>query len=126
LHRSRSRSIPYGGAVRQDRSRSPPCRFERKTMFRSTATRTLLAGAALLSLALSACGGSSGEPAASAPASASGGGAAGGTIAIITVDPSNPYWKTEADVAKAEAEKLGYKTTVSANKNDPETQNQLI
>jgi erythritol transport system substrate-binding protein len=95
-------------------------------MFRSTATRTLLAGAALLSLALSACGGSSGEPAASAPASASGGGAAGGTIAIITVDPSNPYWKTEADVAKAEAEKLGYKTTVSANKNDPETQNQLI
>ena len=57
---------------------------------------------------------------------ASSGGAAGGTIAIITVDPSNPYWKAEADVAKSEAEKLGYKTTVSANENDPETQNQLI
>ncbi|HET9647771.1 MAG TPA: D-ribose ABC transporter substrate-binding protein, partial [Microlunatus sp.] len=54
------------------------------------------------------------------------GGQAGGTIAIITVDPSNPYWKAEADTAKTEAEKLGYKTTVSANKNDPETQNQLI
>ena len=79
---------------------------------------------AVLSLALSACGGSSAEPAASAPASS--GGAAGGTIAIITVDPSNPYWKAEADIAKAEAEKLGYKTTVSANENDPETQNQLI
>ena len=52
--------------------------------------------------------------------------AAGGTIAIITVDPSNPYWKAEADTAKAEAEKLGYKTTVSAHNNDPETQNQLI
>jgi erythritol transport system substrate-binding protein len=84
----------------------------------------LLGGVAVLSLALSACGGSSAEPAASAPAST--GGAAGGTIAIITVDPSNPYWKAEADIAKAEAEKLGYKTTVSANENDPETQNQLI
>ena len=59
-----------------------------------------------------------------APAESSG--AAGGTIAIITVDPSNPYWKAEADTAKAQAEKLGYKTTVSANNNDPETQNQLI
>ena len=93
-------------------------------MFRSTATRFLLGGVAVLSLALSACGGSSAEPEASAPASS--GGAAGGTISIITVDPSNPYWKAEADVAKAEAEKLGYKTTVSANENDPETQNQLI
>jgi erythritol transport system substrate-binding protein len=97
-------------------------------MFKTTLTRSLLAGAALLSLGLTACGGGgSAEPAASGAASSSGGGAAaGGTIAIITVDPSNPYWKSEADIAKSEAEKLGYKTTVSANKNDPETQNQLI
>ena len=105
-HRADSKGRPCS-----DRTATRPCSPER----RCSASR------------LRACGGSSGEPAASAPASASaGGGAAGGTIAIITVDPSNPYWKTEADIAKAEAEKLGYKTTVSANKNDPETQNQLI
>ncbi len=87
--------------------------------------RALLAGAVLLSVA--ACGGgTSATPESSSAPSASGGGEAGGTIAIITVDPSNPYWKAEADTAKAEAEKLGYTTTVSANNNDPETQNQLI
>jgi erythritol transport system substrate-binding protein len=89
--------------------------------------RTALASAVLLSLA--ACGGGGGggaaEPAASAPAS-SAGGAAGGTIAVITVDPSNPYWKAETDTAVAEAKKLGYTTTTSAHKNDPETQNSLI
>ncbi len=93
-------------------------------------SRKLFGAAALLSLTLSlaACGGGgdTGTPAASAPASSAGGGAAGGTISIITVDPSNPYWKAEGDTAKAEAEKLGYKATVSANQNDPETQNQLI
>ena len=57
----------------------------------------LLAASALL-LSLAACGGG-GEaaPAASGAASSGGGGAAGGTISIITVDPSNPYWKAEAD-----------------------------
>ena len=98
-------------------------------MSKRLSLKALLAGAVLISLA--ACGGgtesppaASGAPATSA--SATGGGAAGGTISIITVDPSNPYWKAEADTAKAEAEKLGYKTTVAANNNDPETQNQLI
>jgi erythritol transport system substrate-binding protein len=88
--------------------------------------RTALASAVLLSLA--ACGGGGGdaaEPAASG-ASSSAAGAAGGTIAIITVDPSNPYWKAETDTAKAEAEKLGYTTTTNAHENDPETQNSLI
>jgi erythritol transport system substrate-binding protein len=96
--------------------------FSRTRPFTRARWGALLAGTLLFGLA--ACGGSStgGE---AAPAE-SAGGAAGGTIAIITVDPSNPYWKAEADTAKAEAEKLGYKTTVSANNNDPETQNQLI
>jgi erythritol transport system substrate-binding protein len=88
-------------------------------------SRTLLAGTLLVSLAACGGGGGGAQPAAEG-SPAGGGGAAGGTIAIITVDPSNPYWKAEADTAKAEAEKLGYKTTVSANNNDPETQNQLI
>ncbi|GAA3607692.1 D-ribose ABC transporter substrate-binding protein [Microlunatus ginsengisoli] len=91
-------------------------------------TRSRLAGlaAGALMLSLAACGGGGGGSAEPAASGSGGGGAAGGTIAIITVDPSNPYWKAEADTAKAEAEKLGYKTTVSANNNDPETQNQLI
>ena len=98
-------------------------------MFKSMASRTLLAGALLISLA--ACGGGGGDAAqpgteGSPAPTATGGGQAGGTIAIITVDPSNPYWKAEADTAKAEAEKLGYTTTVNANNNDPETQNQQI
>jgi erythritol transport system substrate-binding protein len=87
--------------------------------------RTALTSAVLLSLA--ACGGGGGgdtaEPAASGAASSA---AAGGTIAVITVDPSNPYWKAETDTAVAEAEKLGYETTTSAHENDPETQNNLI
>lgn len=52
--------------------------------------------------------------------------AKGGTIAIITVDPSNPYWKAEVDTAQAEAAKLGYETTVDAHSNDPDKQNQFI
>ncbi len=91
--------------------------------------RTALASTVLLTLA--ACGGggadapaASGAPSGSASASASS--AAGGTIAVITVDPSNPYWKAETDTAVSEAEKLGYTTTTSAHKNDPETQNGLV
>ena len=93
-------------------------------LIRTRLARGLLAGSLLVGLA--ACGGPSAQPGSSSAPSSGGGGAAGGTIAIITVDPSNPYWKAEADTAKTEAEKLGYKTTVSANNNDPETQNQLI
>ncbi len=87
--------------------------------------RTALTSAVLLSLA--ACGGGGGdaaEPAASGASSSAA--AAGGTIAVITVDPSNPYWKAEVDTAVAEAEKLGYQTTTNAHENDPETQNSLI
>jgi erythritol transport system substrate-binding protein len=85
----------------------------------------LAAGA--LALSLAACGGgesSSGSaPASPAPA---GDAAAGGTIAIITVDPSNPYWKAEVDTAEAEVKKLGYTPTTSAHENDPSQQNTII
>ncbi|HEY0238062.1 MAG TPA: D-ribose ABC transporter substrate-binding protein [Friedmanniella sp.] len=95
-------------------------------MFTLRRSGPLLTAAALM-VTLAACGGGGGAAApAASGASSGGGGAAGGTIAIITVDPSNPYWKAEADTAQAAVIKLGYKATVSANNNDPETQNQLI
>jgi erythritol transport system substrate-binding protein len=80
--------------------------------------------AVVLTMALSAvaaaCGSSDGGE---DPAAADAG---GGTIAVITVDPSNPYWKAEVDTAVAEAEALGYDTTVNAHLNDPDQQNQFI
>jgi erythritol transport system substrate-binding protein len=87
----------------------------------------LAAGA--LALSLAACGGGgssagSGAPASQAPAG--GNAAAGGTVAIITVDPSNPYWKAEIDTAAAELKKAGYQTTTSSHKNDPSQQQTII
>ena len=84
-------------------------------------SRALLASALLVSTV--ACGSSSKDTTADA---GSGSSKAGGTIAIITVDPSNPYWKAEVDTAKASAEKLGYKTTTAAHNNKPDEQNTLI
>ena len=52
--------------------------------------------------------------------------AGGGLMSIIVNDPSNPYWLTEGKVAAAEAEKLGYKTTVGASKGDTNTESNLI
>jgi erythritol transport system substrate-binding protein len=77
---------------------------------------TFAAGAVILGLA--ACGGGGGTGESSS--------AGGGTIAIITVDPSNPYWKAEVDTAQSEAKKLGYDTTVDAHLNDADKQNQFI
>lgn len=51
---------------------------------------------------------------------------ADGLMTIIVNDPSNPYWYTEGQVAKAEAEKLGYTATVSAHKGDTNTESRLI
>lgn len=85
---------------------------------------TIAAVAVAVAVGLSACGGSDSTGTASKTTGVSG--AAGGTIAIITVDPSNPYWKAEVDTAKAEAAKLGYKTTVDAHGNDADKQNQFI
>ena len=55
-----------------------------------------------------------------------GGGTDGGLITIIVNDPSNPYWKTEGDVAAAKAEELGYTTTIGAHKGDTNTENTLV
>ncbi|MFB2552776.1 D-ribose ABC transporter substrate-binding protein [Ensifer soli] len=49
-----------------------------------------------------------------------------GLITVIVNDPSNPYWYTEGEVAKATAEKLGYTATVSAHKGDTNTESNLI
>ncbi|MBB4952168.1 erythritol transport system substrate-binding protein [Agrobacterium vitis] len=51
---------------------------------------------------------------------------ADGLMTIIVNDPSNPYWYTEGQVAKAAAEKLGYTATVSAHKGDTNTESRLI
>ena len=49
-----------------------------------------------------------------------------GLISIIVNDPANPYWLTEGNVAKAEAEKLGYTATVGAHKGDTNTESNLV
>ena len=77
--------------------------------------RSLLSTIAVVALALPAFS-YSGAPAA----------AAGGLMTIIVNDPSNPYWRTEGNVAKAEAEKLGYTANVGANKGDTNIESNLI
>jgi len=92
-------------------------------MFNRLIVRTLVASA--LALSMAGCGG--GDSKSSDSGSSSGGSSKkGGTIAIITVDPSNPYWKAEVDTAKAAADKLGYKTTTAAHNNKPDEQNTMI
>lgn len=59
-----------------------------------------------------------------APANAASAGK--GLISIIVNDPSNPYWKTEGDVAAAEAQRLGYTANVSAHKGDTNTESHMI
>jgi erythritol transport system substrate-binding protein len=89
-------------------------------------TRLVLAATAVAVLALSACGGDSDSGASATGTGDTAGSGGGGTFAVITVDPSNPYWKAEVDTAVAEAKKLGYSTTVDAHNNDPDKQNQFI
>lgn len=76
-------------------------------------------------LALSACGSSS-SSSGSGDSGGSGGSAKGGLITIIVNDPSNPYWKTEGNVAAAEAKSLGYQANVAASKGDTNTESTLI
>lgn len=49
-----------------------------------------------------------------------------GLMTIIVNDPANPYWFTEGNVAKAEAEKLGYTAVVGAHVGDTNTESKLI
>ena len=49
-----------------------------------------------------------------------------GLIAIITPAHDNPFFKAEADAAQAEAEALGYETSVSTHDDDPNRQSELI
>jgi len=49
-----------------------------------------------------------------------------GLITIIVNDPANPYWFTEGEVARAEAERLGYTANVGAHKGDTNTESTLI
>ncbi len=51
---------------------------------------------------------------------------ADGLISIIVNDPANPYWLTEGNVAKATAEKLGYKANVAAHKGDTNAESTMI
>lgn len=87
-------------------------------MFTTLITRATLAG--VLTLGLAGCGGGSEET------SEGSGGEGGGTIAVITVDPANPYWSAEVDTAVAAAEDAGYETTTAAHGNDPDDQNTII
>ena len=47
-------------------------------------------------------------------------------IAIITPSHDNPFFKAEADGAKAKAEELGYETLVLVHDDDPNKQNELF
>lgn len=47
-------------------------------------------------------------------------------VVIITPPQDNPFFKTEADAAKAKAEALGYETLVVSHDDDPTKQSQLF
>jgi len=79
------------------------------------------AAATLLAIGLAGCSSSDNGSEASGDAAE-----AGGLIAIITPSPDNPFFKAEADAAKAEAEKLGYETSVASHDDDPNKQSELI
>jgi erythritol transport system substrate-binding protein len=49
-----------------------------------------------------------------------------GLITIIVNDPANPYWFTEGNLAKAEAEKLGYSAIIGAHTGDTNAESKLI
>ena len=88
--------------------------------------RRIIAAAAATLIAVSLAGCASGatdEPAATTDEGAA---EAGGLIAIITPSPDNPFFKAEADAAQAEAEGLGYETSVSSHDDDPNKQSELI
>ena len=92
-------------------------------MFHSHTRKLLVALATAATLAVAGCGGD--DESASSSASG-GGGEEGGLIAIITPPVENPFFKAEADAAKAKAEELGYETSVASHDDDPNKQSELI
>lgn len=86
-------------------------------MNRRTAVAALAVGVAV-AVALAGCAGGG--------TAANSGGGGKKSIVIVVNDPSNPYWLTEGNVAKAEAEKLGYSAKVSASKGDVNTESSII
>lgn len=92
----------------------------------SRKTAAVIALGAGLTVALAACSGTSSSGSSSSASSGGGASKKGGLISIIVNDPSNPYWLTEGNVAKAEAQKLGYKANVSASKGDVNTESSQV
>jgi erythritol transport system substrate-binding protein len=86
----------------------------------------VLALAAVLVLAVGACGSDDDEAASQPSESTAETSEAGGLIAIITPPVENPFFKAEADAAKAKAEELGYETSVASHDDDPNKQSELI
>jgi erythritol transport system substrate-binding protein len=87
--------------------------------------RKIIAAAAA-SLTILALAGCSNDTGGSTDAGEDEGSTGGGLIAIITPAQENPFFKAEADAAKAEAEKLGYETSVASHDDDPNKQSELI
>ena len=82
---------------------------------------------AIMITALAGCSKSSDSDSDSASANnGSGDSSKGGLISIIVNDPSNPYWRTEGEVAAKEARSLGYKANVGAHKGDTNTESNLV
>lgn len=88
--------------------------------------KRILAGTAAVGLALSLSACAATDSPGGTDDTGTTDGTGGGTIAIITVDPSNPYWKAEVDTAEQAAADLGYDSYTAAHGNDPDEQNTLI
>lgn len=88
--------------------------------------RRIIAAAAATLIAFSLAGCASGGDSTGSGSGEEGGGEAGGLIAIITPSPDNPFFKAEADAAQAEAEALGYESSVASHDDDPNKQSELI
>jgi len=85
----------------------------------------LVASVAVTGLALSACGGSSGD---AGGGSGSGGGGGGGSsvpLTLITKDNNNPYWLSMQKGAKDAAQKSGVTLTVAAGAKDGDEDGQV-
>ncbi len=85
-----------------------------------------MATASIAAVALVGCSSGGGSGGGGGDAAGGEDSAGGGLIAIITPSQENPFFKAEADAAKAEAEKLGYETSVASHDDDPNKQSELV